>query len=135
MWMDIAQQDGDHEPQKNSEDEDTVYDRTNPFSKSSTKNSFEQNGESSGVGGRSQFEADSPQLELRSMLHEQDTRCGICNWRPHFIQRFANKAVFSVIFTIVGILHASVWSYYTASISTIEKRFRMDSITSGNPTK
>lgn len=131
MWMDIAQQDGDHDPQRNSEDEDTVYDRTNPFHKPPIKhNPFEQNGEFSGGGG-GEGDSNQPADNLRSMLHEQDTRCGVCTWRPHFLQRFANKTVFSVIFTIVGVLHSSVWTYYTANISTIEKRFRMDSITSG----
>lgn len=121
--MDIAQ-DGDQDP-RHSEDEDTVYDRTNPFSSSQiSKNPFEQGNET---------EAGTSHATMRMpMLEDQDTRCGLCAWRPHYMQKFSNKTLFSVIFTIVGVVQSSIWSYYTANISTLEKRFRMDSVTSGN---
>lgn len=112
MFMDIAQE-AEQEPK--SDEEDTVYDRTNPFHR---KNPFEE--ETS---------------EHHGMLDEQDTRCGLGSWRPQIMQKCANKTVFSVLFTLVGIIQGSYWTYYTANISTVEKRFGMDSTTSGKSGK
>ncbi|CAL8072091.1 unnamed protein product [Orchesella dallaii] len=107
MWMDIAQE---ADPEPRSDEEDTVYDRTDPYY------------------GKNPFEGEA---EDRIMLEEPETRCGFGTWRPHWLQTFSNKTFFSVMFTIVGVIHGSFWTYYTATISTFEKRFSMDSTTSG----
>jgi hypothetical protein len=111
MWMDVAQE-VEQEPDvaAKSDDEDTVYDRDNDF----RRNPFAGDG-----------------IERKEMLEEGETRCGIGSWRPQFLQEFVTKPSFIGVFIITGVLHGAAWSYFTASISTLEKRLKMSSETTG----
>jgi hypothetical protein len=119
MWMDVAQS-VEAERDNRSDDEDTVYDR----SSSSDVRDF--------TSGRNPFgmmvETES---ETRGMLDEGDTRCGIGGWRPRFIQQFASKNAFTSVFVLTGIMQGCSWAYFTSTISTMEKRFKMSSENTG----
>ena len=58
---------------------------------------------------------------------EKSTSCGLFNWRPQWAQRFANQKVYICLFSLVGIVQSMTFSYLTAVLSTIEKRFGLKS--------
>ena len=58
---------------------------------------------------------------------DKSTSCGLFNWRPEWAQRFANKRVYLFIFVIIGVIQSMTFSYLTAVLSTIEKRFGLKS--------
>jgi hypothetical protein len=62
---------------------------------------------------------------------EDDYSCGFGPFRPEWIQRFATKKAFMVVFTLLGVIQGMTWSYFTATISTLEKRFKISSQTAG----
>ncbi|OXA52219.1 solute carrier organic anion transporter family member 74D isoform X2 [Folsomia candida] len=112
MWMDVIQEGDQEEPDAlRSDDEDTVYDRNSEF----RRNPF----------------ADEVPTERRGMLDERDTRCGVWSWRPEFLQHFATPNAFIGVFIVTGVLNGACWSYFTSSISTMEKRLQISSETTG----
>lgn len=109
MWVDIAQE-VEPEPEARSDDEETVYDRNSEF----RRNPFADNGR-----------------ERSRMLEEGDTRCGIWGWRPEWLQKLVSQNSFITAFVLSGVLNGASWSYFSASISTMEKRLKISSETTG----
>jgi len=66
-----------------------------------------------------------------SDVNDYDTSCGIGNWRPDWMQVFANPKFFVINFSIVAILQGAYFTYLIGSISTLEKRFAFESKISG----
>ncbi|KAF4523689.1 hypothetical protein B566_EDAN006060 [Ephemera danica] len=64
-------------------------------------------------------------------LLEDETRCGLGPWRPAWLQRLASKKSFVVVYGLIGMTEFALASYFVATISTIEKRFKIPSQTSG----
>ncbi|XP_054158013.1 solute carrier organic anion transporter family member 74D-like [Oppia nitens] len=60
-----------------------------------------------------------------------ETSCGIGNWRPKWLQRFASTKWFLIVFSIVAILQGGYFTYLIGCISTLEKRFAFESKISG----
>ena len=58
---------------------------------------------------------------------DKATSCGLFNWRPQWIQKFANHKVYMALFVIIGIVQSMAFSYLTVVLSTIEKRFGLKS--------
>ncbi|ODM96224.1 Solute carrier organic anion transporter family member 1C1, partial [Orchesella cincta] len=61
----------------------------------------------------------------------KDMRCGLGCFSPEWIQPYATKPVFMVVFTLLGVIQGMSWSYFTATITTLEKRFKISSQTAG----
>jgi len=117
MWMDVAQS-VEVERDNRSDDEDTVYDRSGDLSGATN--------DKNPLGMIHETDA-----EARGMLDLGDTRCGLGKWRPHFLQRFASKKVFTSVFVFTGVIQGCSWAYFSSTISTMEKRFKMSSETTG----
>ena len=57
--------------------------------------------------------------------------CGAGNCRPHWLQRFADIRVFTLVLSIMSLLNGVVFAYYNAIITSIENRFGLSSSTMG----
>eukprot|EP00096_Caligus_rogercresseyi_P000386 TRINITY_DN10819_c0_g1_i1.p1 TRINITY_DN10819_c0_g1~~TRINITY_DN10819_c0_g1_i1.p1 ORF type:complete len:638 (+),score=117.03 TRINITY_DN10819_c0_g1_i1:123-2036(+) len=55
------------------------------------------------------------------------TTCGIGNWRPKWLQRFATRRFYISVYCIVGVIHGMLFSYFSTILSTIEKKFGLKS--------
>ena len=58
---------------------------------------------------------------------EASTTCGLGVWRPEWIQRFARKEMYALVYSFIGIIQGMGFSYLTAVLSTIEKQFGIKS--------
>jgi hypothetical protein len=58
-------------------------------------------------------------------------RCGIGCFSPSWIQKLATKQAFMIVFSLLAIIQSMSWSYFTATITTLEKRFKISSQTAG----
>ena len=63
--------------------------------------------------------------------YEQDTKCGIGRYKPQWLQKLASKKSYVFVFGLVGLCQLASSSYFVSTISTIEKRFKISSRTSG----
>jgi hypothetical protein len=61
------------------------------------------------------------------------TRCGIGCFKPSWIQMFATKRAFMLVFSVLAVIQGMSWAYFTATITTLEKRFKISSQTAGKP--
>ena len=61
----------------------------------------------------------------------EDTACGIWFVKGICLQRFANKKAFVFLYGIVGCLFSATYAYYNGTITTLEKRFKIPSRTTG----
>ncbi|KDR21873.1 solute carrier organic anion transporter family member 4C1-like isoform X2 [Zootermopsis nevadensis] len=62
---------------------------------------------------------------------EHDTKCGIGGYEPQWLQKLASKKSYVLMYGLIGMFHLIIGSYFVATISTIEKRFKIPSRTSG----
>lgn len=67
----------------------------------------------------------------RELEESSDYRCGLGCFSPDWIQPFATKRVFMIVFSLLGVIQGMSWSYFSATISTLEKRFKISSETAG----
>ena len=58
---------------------------------------------------------------------DKDTTCGLFNWRPDFLQPLASKKVYMFFSGAVGIVIGMLFSYMSATLSTLEKNFGIKS--------
>lgn len=61
----------------------------------------------------------------------KDTACGLSFWHPKWLQRFANSKVFLVVYGLLGTVQAMAYLYFVVTLTTIEKRFKIPSQTTG----
>ena len=78
-----------------------------------------------------QVALDNLGYENASDEHDEDTQCGFAFCRPACMQRFANKTYFMVVFSLLAVVQSMGWSYMTGTITTIQKRFKISSQTTG----
>ncbi|XP_055948598.1 solute carrier organic anion transporter family member 6C1-like [Argiope bruennichi] len=62
---------------------------------------------------------------------DPDIVCGIGCFKPRWIQPWATSRVYLILYSIIGILSGSYYSYLIGAMSTLEKRFAFKSKTSG----
>ncbi|XP_025194151.1 solute carrier organic anion transporter family member 5A1-like isoform X2 [Melanaphis sacchari] len=67
--------------------------------------------------------SDNPEVE--------DTVCGIWLFRPKWLQIFASKKVYVIIYGLLGLNQFMLSSYFNGTLTTMEKRFKFSSQTSG----
>ncbi|XP_034947895.1 solute carrier organic anion transporter family member 74D-like [Chelonus insularis] len=60
-----------------------------------------------------------------------DTSCGIGFLRGPNLQRFANKKAYVFLYGILGCIFSASFAYFNGTITTIEKRFKIPSKTTG----
>lgn len=63
--------------------------------------------------------------------YKKETACGFWLFRGKFLQRFANKKAFVLLYGIVGCLFSASYAYNSGTITTLEKRFKIPSRTTG----
>lgn len=63
-------------------------------------------------------------------LHD-DTTCGIGCLKGAFLQRFANKKAYVLLYGVLGCIFSASYAYSTGTITTIEKRFKIPSRNTG----
>jgi hypothetical protein len=80
--------------------------------------------------------------EAERMLHRQrrlteyivltdETTCGIGCCKGKLLQRFANKKAYVILYGILGCIFSASYSYFNGTITTLEKRFKIPSKTTG----
>jgi Organic Anion Transporter Polypeptide (OATP) family len=62
---------------------------------------------------------------------KENQQCGMFNWYPKFLQRFATTKSFIGIYGLLGIFQAMGYIYFVITLQTIEKRFKIPSQTTG----
>ncbi|XP_065566169.1 solute carrier organic anion transporter family member 74D-like isoform X3 [Artemia franciscana] len=60
-----------------------------------------------------------------------ETTCGIGPFQGKWLQKFANKKTYILVYSIVGTLQSMFFTYFVAVLTTVEKQFRFKSRTSG----
>ncbi|CAG9800804.1 unnamed protein product [Chironomus riparius] len=60
-----------------------------------------------------------------------DTSCGIGFLRGSVMQKLANKKMYVILYGIAGSVFSATYSYFTATITTIEKRYKIPSKNTG----
>ncbi|XP_073847715.1 solute carrier organic anion transporter family member 74D-like [Musca autumnalis] len=61
----------------------------------------------------------------------KDTTCGVGFLKGAFLQKFANQTAYVIIYGMVGCVFAMASAYFNATISTLEKRFKIPSRNTG----
>lgn len=61
----------------------------------------------------------------------KETTCGVWIIKGKLLQIFANKKAFVLLYGIVGCLFSASYSYNSGTITTLEKRFKIPSRTTG----
>ncbi|CAN7946077.1 unnamed protein product, partial [Ixodes pacificus] len=56
---------------------------------------------------------------------DKDYLCGVGNYRPCWMQRFATSRYFALVFGVLGIFQGAYRTYLVGTLSTVEKRFSM----------
>lgn len=70
----------------------------------------------------------------KSKLEEEDedTRCGLGPFQGEWLQKFATKKSYLLTYSFLGIFQAMFVSYSIATLTTLEKQFKLKSQTTGN---
>lgn len=84
--------------------------------------------EGHGCGEREKILARPQPAEYAAMRgHNEDTTCGFWVCRGPFVQKFANRRAYVLLFGILGCLSSASYAYFNGIISTVEKRFGIPS--------
>lgn len=67
----------------------------------------------------------------REMPITEDTSCGIWLFKGPLLQKFANKKMFVLLYGISGMFFSATYAYFSGTITTMEKRFKIPSKTMG----
>jgi hypothetical protein len=62
---------------------------------------------------------------------EEETRCGLGPFQGNWLQRFANKKSYLLTYSFLGVFQAMFFSYSIATLTTLEKQFKLKSQTTG----
>lgn len=57
--------------------------------------------------------------------------CGFRCWHPKWLNRFATARWFTLVYGFLGTLHTASVIYFAVTLSTIQKRFKIPSQTTG----
>ncbi|XP_035775439.1 solute carrier organic anion transporter family member 74D-like [Anopheles albimanus] len=60
-----------------------------------------------------------------------DVRCGLSCWHPRWLQRFATPRSFILVYGFLGTVQAMAYIYFVITLTTLEKRFKIPSSTTG----
>lgn len=68
---------------------------------------------------------------FRDLPITDETSCGIWCIRNPTLQRFANKKAYVFLYGVLGCIFSASYAYFNGTITTIEKRFKIPSKTTG----
>lgn len=68
---------------------------------------------------------------FRELPITDDTSCGIWCFRGRILQKFANKKAYVFLYGVLGCIFSASYAYFNGTITTIEKRFKIPSKTTG----
>lgn len=57
--------------------------------------------------------------------------CGFMFFHPKWFQRFANTRWFMIVYGLLGTIQSTAYLYFVVTLTTIEKRFKIPSQTTG----
>lgn len=60
-----------------------------------------------------------------------ENMCGLSFWHPSWLQKFANSKMFLIVYGLLGTTQAMGYLYFVVTLTTIEKRFKIPSQTTG----
>lgn len=60
-------------------------------------------------------------------MEKETTTCGLFGWRPRWIQKFARKEVYTLLYALLGAVQGMGYTYLSSCLSTIEKQFGIKS--------
>jgi cyanate permease len=60
-------------------------------------------------------------------MTSRETTCGLGPWRPAFLQPLASKKVYMFFYGCLGIIQGMFFTYLSATLSTIERKFGIKS--------
>lgn len=60
-----------------------------------------------------------------------DELCGIGQFKPKWLKRFANIKSFMTVYGLLGTIQAMAFVYLVVTLTTMEKRFKIPSKTTG----
>ncbi len=63
---------------------------------------------------------------------EEDTQCGLGPFHGKWLQGYANKKSYLLTYSFLGLFQAMFFSYSIATLTTLEKQFKLKSQTTGN---
>jgi hypothetical protein len=69
---------------------------------------------------------------FRELPITEETSCGIWCFRGPNLQRFANKKAYVFLYGVLGCIFSASYAYFNGTITTIEKRFKIPSKTTGS---
>ncbi|XP_065566171.1 solute carrier organic anion transporter family member 74D-like isoform X2 [Artemia franciscana] len=72
-----------------------------------------------------------PQICEVAYDDDEDTKCGIGPFQGDWLQKFANKQSYIIVYSIIGTFQSMFFTYFVAVLTTIEKQFRFKSRTTG----
>lgn len=58
---------------------------------------------------------------------EKATSCGLFNWRPTYLRKWASAKLYLALYVATGIFQTMMFSYLSVVLSTVEKRFGLKS--------
>lgn len=61
----------------------------------------------------------------------EDTVCGVWFFKPKWLQIFASKKVYVLVYGLLGLNQFMLSSYFNGTLTTMEKRFKFSSQMSG----
>lgn len=62
---------------------------------------------------------------------DEDTRCGLGPFKGGWLQKFATKKSYLLTYSFLGLFQAMFFSYSIATLTTLEKQFKLRSQTTG----
>ncbi|XP_030380437.1 solute carrier organic anion transporter family member 74D [Scaptodrosophila lebanonensis] len=57
--------------------------------------------------------------------------CGMSNWHPAWLQKYATTKTFMGVYGLLGTIQAMSYMYFIVTLTTLEKRFKLPSQTTG----
>ncbi|KAJ8958762.1 hypothetical protein NQ314_006378 [Rhamnusium bicolor] len=77
-----------------------------------------------------------PEVHSRSRFFDEfllteDTSCGVWFMKGPCLQRFANKKAYVFLYGVLGCVFSAAYAYFNGTITTLEKRFKIPSRTTG----
>ncbi|XP_061402165.1 solute carrier organic anion transporter family member 74D [Musca vetustissima] len=63
--------------------------------------------------------------------HNEQNLCGLAKWHPEWMQRYATSKMFMAVYGLMGTIQAMSYMYFVVTLTTIEKRFKIPSQTTG----
>lgn len=60
-----------------------------------------------------------------------DTACGIWLYKPKWLQFFASKKAYVLVYGLLGLNELMLIAYFSGTLTTMEKRFKFSSQMSG----